>query len=71
MPNVQITADEFVAEANRLLRLDSGWVEGLAFLPLPPGSVEIGATGYQYDGDWHPAYQRAWDKTGEKFEIKR
>ena len=69
MNRIQISPEQFIVEANRMLRAEAGFRDGLLFLPFPEGAIHLGATGYQYDGDWHPAYQRAWDKTGRKFEI--
>ena len=70
MAKIQISPQAFIAEANRLLQAEPGVEEGLAFLPFPEGAVELAATGYQYEGAWHPAYQRAWDKANQKYEIK-
>jgi hypothetical protein len=70
LTKIQVTPDEFVAEANRLLHADSEFEEGMNFRPFPEGAVEAGFTGYQYDGKWRPVYQRAWDKAYQEYEIK-
>jgi len=69
MARIQISPEGFIVEANRMLRAEPGFRDGLEFRPFPEGAVDRGATGYQYVGEWDPAYQRAWDKMGQEYEI--
>ena len=65
MAKIQISPEGFIVEANRMLRTDSGFKDGLEFLPFPEGAVERAATGYQYavNGPRHnsvPGTRRVW-----------